>query len=151
MRVQGDILIRRPIEEVFDYVADERNEPKYNEQMTHAEKVTPGPIGVGTQFHSVMTSGSRAVDMTIEFTEFERPRRITERTHMSNMEITGALFFEPVAEGTRMRWVWDLQPRGLYRFLGPVVRWIGDRQERTVWTGLKRVLEKASKSSASTI
>src|SRR6266700_4799156 len=30
MVVQGDIVINRPVDEVFDFVADERNEPKYN-------------------------------------------------------------------------------------------------------------------------
>jgi len=27
------------------------------------------------------------------------------------------------------------------RFLGPLVRWMGDRQDRRVWTGLKRFME----------
>lgn len=143
MRVEGEIVIDRPIEEVFDYVADERNEPQYNPQMTKAEKITPGPIGAGTKFRSVMTGTGLTAEMTVEFIEFERPRRITERTHMSNMEIAGGLFFEAEAGGTRMRWVWDLEPRGVYRFLGPLVRRMGDRQERAIWTGLKRVLEQA--------
>jgi uncharacterized protein YndB with AHSA1/START domain len=142
MHVEGEILIDRPVEEVFDYVADERNEPLYNPQMTRADKVTPGAIGLGTRFQSVMTGTGREVEMTIEFTEFDRPRRITERTHMTGMDISGALFFDPVESGTKMRWVWDLQPRGFYRFLGPLVRRMGDRQERAVWTGLKRVLEQ---------
>jgi hypothetical protein len=42
MLVKGDIVINRPIDEVFDFVADERNEPKYNPQMTLAEMVTQG-------------------------------------------------------------------------------------------------------------
>lgn len=104
MRVQGDILIERPIEEVFDFVADERNEPKYNAQMTQADKVTPGSIGVGTKFHSFMTGVGGTAEMTVEFIEFIRPKRIVETTHLSTMDINGALYFEPVAEGTRMTW-----------------------------------------------
>ncbi len=141
MRVEGDVLIKRPIEEVFDYVADARNEPRYNPQMTSAEKVTDGPIGVGTKFRSVMTGTRLTVPMTVEFTEFDRPRRIAETAHMANMDVTGALFFEPEDGGTRMKWVWDLKPRGLYRFLGPLVTRMGDRQERAIWTGLKHLLE----------
>ena len=30
MRVDSDIVIQRPIEDVFDFVADERNESAYN-------------------------------------------------------------------------------------------------------------------------
>jgi uncharacterized protein YndB with AHSA1/START domain len=141
VRVEGDITIGRPPEEVFDFVADESNEPSYNPRMTRADKITSGPIGVGTRFNSVMTGVVGAAEMTIEFTEFDRPRRITERVHLSTMDIQGLLLFEPVAEGTLMKWAWDLEPHGVMRFLGPLVRRIGDRQEREIWTGLKRFLE----------
>jgi hypothetical protein len=40
-----------------------------------------------------------------------------------------------------MTWRWDIEPRGFYRLLGPLVRHMGERQERTIWTGLKRLLE----------
>jgi len=29
VRIQGEIVINRPVDEVFDFVADERNEPRY--------------------------------------------------------------------------------------------------------------------------
>jgi hypothetical protein len=29
-RIEGEIAINRPVDEVFDLVADERNEPRYN-------------------------------------------------------------------------------------------------------------------------
>ena len=32
-QIQGEVFIRRPVEEVFDFVADERNEPTYNRNM----------------------------------------------------------------------------------------------------------------------
>jgi uncharacterized membrane protein len=141
IRVEGDITIERPVEQVFDFVADESNEPKYNPRMTRADKITPGPIGVGTRFNSVMTGAGPAAEMTIEFTGFDRPRQIVETVHLSSMDIQGQLDFEAIHGGTRMRWVWDLEPRGLLRFLGPLVRRLGERQERTIWTSLKRFLE----------
>jgi len=57
------------------------------------------------------------------------------------MDIHGLLLFEAVPGGTRMKWRWDLEPHGVMRFLGPLVRWMGDRQDRRVWTGLKRFME----------
>jgi hypothetical protein len=32
---------------VFDYVADQSNEPRYNPQMVRAQKITAGPVGRG--------------------------------------------------------------------------------------------------------
>jgi hypothetical protein len=31
--IEGEIVIDRPVEEVFDVVADERNEPRYNPRL----------------------------------------------------------------------------------------------------------------------
>ena len=72
-RVSGEILIKRPVEEVFDYVADQRNEPIYNPRMLQSEKITDGPIAVGTRFRATARSGRRTVEMLIEVTEFQRP------------------------------------------------------------------------------
>jgi hypothetical protein len=139
--VDGQIMIHRPVDEVFDFVADERNEPRYNPQMRQAEQTSAGPIGVGTTFRAVSTSRGRRVVMTITFTEYQRPRRLTSATHLSTMDIQGTLTFDPVPEGTRMRWSWNLQPRGMLKLMTPVIALIGRRQERTIWTGLKRYLE----------
>jgi hypothetical protein len=55
VEVQGKIVIDRPPDEVFDFVADEENEPRYNSQMRLAKKITEGPIGVGTSYRAEMT------------------------------------------------------------------------------------------------
>jgi uncharacterized protein YndB with AHSA1/START domain len=146
MLVQGDIVINRPIDEVFDFVADERNEPKYNPQMTLAEMVTQGPIGVGSKFHCVMTDAG-ATDVAVEFTEFVRPRRLGSTSHISNMDINGTLLFEPQGQSAKMKWLWNIEPRGFIKLLGPMVRRMGERQELAIWTGLKKVMEAQSQPS----
>jgi uncharacterized protein YndB with AHSA1/START domain len=141
VHVRGEIVINRPVDEVFDFVADERNEPRYNPRMLRAEKLSPGPVGLGSQFRAVMQSGPRRVVMTIEFTGYERPRRLASTTRLSTMEIRGTLTFDPVPAGTRMQWAWQVEPRGLLKLVTPVVARMGQRQEQTIWAGLKRVLE----------
>ena len=60
---------------------------------------------------------------------------------MSCMDTLGGLTFDPVPGGTRMRWVWNLKPRGVLKVMGPLVARMGRRQEQTIWTGLKHLLE----------
>ena len=139
-RVEGEIIINRPVEEVFDFVADERNEPRYNPRMVRAEKISEGPIGPGTQFHTELKTAGRTMPMVVEFTDFERPRRLASVTRSSMMETEGALTFEPVPAGTRMRWSWDVRPRGAMKLMAPFVGAIGRRQERGIWGRLKRLL-----------
>jgi uncharacterized protein YndB with AHSA1/START domain len=140
-RIEGHIVIDRPVEEVFDFVADERNEPRYNPRMRRAEKISEGSIGVGTRYRAEMASMGRGVPMVIEVTDYERPRRLASTTHISSMDIQYTLTFEPVPEGTRMRWSGDLAPHGILKVMGPVVALMGRRQEQRIWTGLKHLLE----------
>ena len=58
VHIHGEIIINRPLEEVFDVVADTSREPRYNPRMHHAEQITNGPIGVGTRFHAETSNAS---------------------------------------------------------------------------------------------
>jgi hypothetical protein len=69
-RVEGEIIINRPVQEVFDFVAAERNEPRYNSGMVEAVKISEGPIGLGTQFETELKTMGRTMPMTVE----HRPR-----------------------------------------------------------------------------
>jgi uncharacterized protein YndB with AHSA1/START domain len=139
--INGEILINRPVEEVFDFVADERNEPRYNPRMLRVEKLSPGPVGLGSRFRAEMRTRPRPMEMTTEFTGYERPRRLASTTRMSRMDIRGTLSFDPVPGGTRMRWSWELEPHGLLKLMTPLASPIGARGERAIWTSLKRLLE----------
>jgi hypothetical protein len=139
--INGEIVINRPVQEVFDFVADERNEPRYNPGMVRAELLTPEPVGLGSRFRAEMRTRPRPVVMITENTGYDWPRRLASTTRLSAMDIQGTLSFDPVPVGTRVRWSWELRPHGPLKLLTPVMARIGARRERAIWTGLKRVLE----------
>jgi uncharacterized protein YndB with AHSA1/START domain len=147
-QIEGEIVIARPVEEVFDFVADERNEPRFNRQMSSAELLTPEPIGSGSRFQSELRTMRRTVDMTVEFTQFERPRLLGSTSRSATrggrgraMLTSGALTFEPVPQGTRMCWAWQVETPGGMKILAPLIVRIGRRQEQRIWGSLKRLLE----------
>ena len=140
-RIEGEIAINRPVDEVFDFVADERNEPRYNPRIVRVEKRTSGPIGPGSRFRAEAASWPRTVPMTIQYTAYERPRRLASSIRMAAADIQGTLTFDPVAGATRMRWSWEVKLRGWYRLATPLVAYLGRRGEQATWAGLKRFLE----------
>jgi hypothetical protein len=140
-RIEGEIIIGRPVETVFDFAADQRNEPRYNPRMIRAHKVSDGPVGKGTVFRSVANSMGRAAEMRIELTGYDRPNRLASHSATELADISGELTFDPVPGGTRMRWSWSVRPKDAARRLAPVITWIGRRQERAIWAGMKRYLE----------
>jgi len=91
------------VDVVFDYVADQSNEPRYNPQMVRAEKITTGPIGKGTRFRSAAASTGRTAEMLIECTGYDRPTLYATTTTMAQADISYTLRFETAGAGTRMR------------------------------------------------
>ena len=75
-RITGEIVIDAPAEVVFDFAAGQRNEPACNPHMVRSAKVTPGPVGKGTQFRSAVRSRGRLAEMAIKYTGFQRPSRL---------------------------------------------------------------------------
>lgn len=145
--IEGDVLIRRPVEEVFDFVADERTEPTYNSNMLNSKMVTQGPIGVGTRFRATIRGRSRPMVMDIEYTGFSRPQLIASTTRMNSADFSGTLTFTPTPEGTRLRWSWNARLKGAARLLAPLLVLIGARQERRMWTALRDHLEATSSAT----
>jgi len=140
-KIEGGITIGRPVEVVFDYVADQTNEPQYNPNMVRAEKAGAGPIGMGTRFRSAVGSSGRTAEMLIEYTGYDRPRLLGSTTTMKQADIEYTLRFEPVPAGTRMWWSGRVRPKGAFRLLGPLITWVGVRREKRIWASLKRHLE----------
>jgi deazaflavin-dependent oxidoreductase (nitroreductase family) len=146
--IEGEVLIRRPVEEVFDFVADERTEPTYNRNMVAAEKLTEGPIGVGTRFRATIRAGRRPLPMDVEYTDFTRPHLIASTTRTAVADFRGTLTFTPTSSGTRLRWSWQSRPKGAVRLAAPLLSRLGARQERAMWTRLRDHLEAGGASSA---
>ena len=147
-QIQGEILIDQPVDVVFDYVADQSNEPHYNPHMIRAEKITPGPVGKGTQFRSAVASMGRTAEMLIEDTGYDRPTLLASTITMAQADFSYLLMFEPAGAGTRMRWAGQVRPKGAFRLLGQVISWLGTRQERRIWASMKQHLEAAPQPSA---
>ena len=141
--IRGEVLIRRPVEEIFDFVADERNEPSYNPDMLLSEQLTGAPIGVGSRFRAIVGSGRRQVEMQIDYTGFDRPHLIASTTRMAAAEFSGTLTFTSSPAGTVLRWSWQVRPRGVMWLVAPIFGPIGARRERRTWDGLRDHLEAA--------
>ena len=50
--IENTIEIARTPEAVFDYLADQGNEIHWNPDCVSMQKLTPGPVGVGTRFRA---------------------------------------------------------------------------------------------------
>jgi uncharacterized protein YndB with AHSA1/START domain len=75
-RFEATVVIDRPIEEVFAFLADGENDPKFSPRVLEIAKTTDGPPGVGTVFASTVKDAGMKTEREFELTEFEPPTRI---------------------------------------------------------------------------
>jgi uncharacterized protein YndB with AHSA1/START domain len=139
--ITGEVTINAPVEEVFDLVADERNEPSYNPRIVRAEKVGEGPVGKGSRFVAEPQGMGAGGTMNLEILDYDRPHRLHNVVRSSYMEVDGTLTFDETAGRTRLRWDWDMDLLGTWRVLSPVLSLVGPRWERRNWVDLKRYVE----------
>ena len=140
-RITGEVTIDAPVDEVFDFVADERNEPKYNPRIVRAEMVGEGPVGKGARFVAHPKGMGAKGGMTVETLEYDRPRRVRNVIRSSYMQGDGTLTFQEVGGRTRLSWDWDMDLVGAARVFSPVLGLVGPRWERRNWVDLKTYLE----------
>ena len=105
---QRTITIRRPVGEVFAFVADGLNGPKWRPGILDIE-LTSGQ-GVGAVYRQgVKGPGGRRIAADYEITAFEPDRRIAFKAIAGPARPTGEFRLEPVPEGTRLTFSLDAQ------------------------------------------
>ena len=143
-RIRGSIDLARPVEVVFDFVADVRNEPSYKPEMLRVDTVTAPGVGVGTRWSALLRSGRWPTNVVIERTEYQRPRTLRSTMTTPDAEVAVHVTFEPVAGGTRVCWDEMVRPTRTAR-LGSFLSVLRKaRQTRASWEQLKTLLESSA-------
>lgn len=70
-RFELKTVVDRPIEEVFAFLADGENDPKFSSRVLEISKQTGGPTGVGTVYASTVKDAGVKTKREFELTEFE--------------------------------------------------------------------------------
>src|SRR5947209_14988903 len=81
----GSAVIARPIEEVFAFLADGNNDPRFSPRVQDIRKTTDGPIGAGTVFESNVKDAGMTTSRKFELTTFEAPTKIRWAERSKNM------------------------------------------------------------------
>jgi len=112
-----DIQIKRSTDDVFRFIADFENTPKWNYFVTSVNKLSTGPVGVGTKFHQVRKTDQQEYEVIA----FEPPRAIEIQTTAGSVPAFRIRYqFKPVSGGTHVRddWVLETQHNVLIERLG---------------------------------
>jgi uncharacterized protein YndB with AHSA1/START domain len=138
------IIIERPIEDVFAFLTDARNNPLWqaNAGLKATRQEPEEPVGVGTRITETWHFLGRTRDSTREVTEYELNHKCTARHLRGASPLKeGTLLFEPVAEGTRCTFTALLQVEGLFTLAELILASTLKKAMETSLAEAKHVLE----------
>jgi uncharacterized protein YndB with AHSA1/START domain len=113
------VVIHRSPHDVFQFLAEFENVPKWNYAIVETRKTSQGPVGVGTTYRQVRSIPARAHE-DFEITAFEPDRHLAIRGTLGPFEGTLSYILEPVGEGTRLTNAADLEGHGIMRVAAPL-------------------------------
>ena len=145
IEAQGEATIRRTVEDVFDYLADPRNEPRW---LPGAKSVTMTSGGEPRRGSAFVGEYERAGRIELQIVEFERPSRVTFRAHSRIVRFDDAVQLAPVDGGTRLQAQMTAEPQGLMRLVGPLMGRTLRKQFASNWEHLRRALEADTAAAA---
>jgi uncharacterized protein YndB with AHSA1/START domain len=141
------VIVARPIDQVFAYLADGRNNRQWRPGVLEIEPITPVP-GVAQRYRQVLQGpAGRAVAGDYEVTEYAPPRMLAFRVVAGPARPTGAFALSATTpSSTEVVFRLDLVPTGLARFMAPMIERQMVREVHAL-EELKRVLEAGSRAA----
>jgi uncharacterized protein YndB with AHSA1/START domain len=140
-KIEVSTVINRPIEEVFAVLSNEENRSKWSSTTIEVKKTSEGPIGVGTTWRGVDRIFGRQMERESVYTEYERNRKVTQKSTSGPVPFVVQFIYEPTARGTRVIIIAEAQPSGLFKLAGPLLMRLRKRQFARDLANLKAMIE----------
>jgi carbon monoxide dehydrogenase subunit G len=121
-RFGATVVIDRPIEEVFAFLADGENDKKFSPRVIEVAKTTEGPPGVGAVYASTVNDAGMKTQREFRLTEFEAPTKIRWSEVSKNVVTApeGGYDLAPAGEGTKLTFFNELQGHGIGVLIAPL-------------------------------
>ena len=131
--------IRSPIDRVFQTAVRLDEFPAWSPRNRWAKKLTDGEIGEGTHFEMGIKGFGK---ITNELREFERNKRVMVAPLTNMLDGGHRWLFTDLGNGeTRIDHELELDPKGVFRLLKPMLRANGKKTVRETAAALKAHLE----------
>jgi uncharacterized membrane protein len=136
-----EILVSRPLDEVFAFVGDVRNRPRWDESVDSEELTSPEPIGVGSTVRTRLRSMGREYQYTWEIVEHDPPDRMRVESTSGPFPTTLVFQFFDRDDKTEVQATVTGRPNGFLRLLQPMISRSTQKNLDAGYARLKRLLE----------
>lgn len=141
IRVEVEIMIERPPDEVFAYITNFENNPAWQSGMKSCEFTTEPPLRVGSRYKQVAAFLGREIISEFEVQEYKPNQTIYFRSISGTFPIQVRRTVEPRGSATLVSAVIEGDPDGVMKLFSPFVRRMMHSNIEADYERLKKLLE----------
>jgi hypothetical protein len=118
LKFNVDIVIEKPIEEVFRFVAKGENGSLWNSAVKDVKKISEGPVNVGTKYRMMRELPSGRVEKTYQVVEYEENKNLSIKIISGPTPFLYRYSFKPAGYATELSLEAEVEKEGLVEVLG---------------------------------
>lgn len=107
--------IKAPVEKVFAFATDFRNNSKWQDDVQATTQTPDGPTQLGTKFTTVRTVFGQKIEAIGEVTEFVPNQKFTFTAASGPMHMKFSQSFEAIPGGTKTSVHVEAEPGGVFK------------------------------------
>jgi uncharacterized membrane protein len=105
LEFENRVSIDRPVDQVFSFLSDFENLPKWNYFVLEVNRLSDGPVGIGTRYHQVRKTD----EQHFRIVEFQPNQRIAVKTlPESSPQLEMRFTLQPEGTKTHLKDEWKL-------------------------------------------
>ena len=148
MTFETAVHINRPVEDVFDYVAEPLNFPQWNSAVQAVRSTSPGELEVGSSYVMERELPGGRAENRLEIVARDRPREFAMRTTTGPTPLLYRYRFDAADGGTDMTLDAEVELTGIASLAVPLAKRAVKRGVDDNLATLKGLLEARGRAAA---
>ena len=141
IEVRATAAIAKPAAEVFDFIADMSNNPRWQKGMQSCEWTSDGPIAVGSTYDQVAGFLGKEIRTSFKVTEFDAGERIRIESTSGPLQLDIVRSVEPNGtDASTVSAVIRGDSSGLFRIADPIMKFMVNRSVQADYKRLEQLL-----------
>jgi uncharacterized membrane protein len=118
---ESSITINRPVSEVYNFLLEGANNPKWRPGVLDIAHDNSTPAGLGSVYKQGLKGPGGRIDGDYKITRLQPNQLIEFQVISGPARPTGTYSLAPAAGGTQVSFVLDFQPKGLARLMDGMI------------------------------
>ena len=150
INIQVSTQVSRPRSEVFEFLTEVDNFPRWQSGVSEAASLTPGALHVGSQFTEAASIGPWKLRIVGTVTDLKVNERLAFQARSSGpLDCDVRIDLQPIAGGTRVTLSGAARLKGFWRLLQPMLARELRNETQAELASLKQLLEAPATQPAS--